>query len=164
MQALDGKQVAATQEGIRKVLSEFPGPTLTSNGFPHRADRRDPVRLHRSGGGQCLRQRPGPDGSGGRADRRPAEPGSRRGAGSDPISSRNAGDRGAIAPGTTWPAGASIRCRFSTWCGPPTAARWWDRSTMRTGSSMWPSRWLPAIAPRSAKSARCRCAAPMEIM
>ncbi len=33
MQALDGKQVAATQAGIRQVLSEFPGPTLTSNGF-----------------------------------------------------------------------------------------------------------------------------------
>ncbi|MGC2211149.1 MAG: efflux RND transporter permease subunit [Candidatus Korobacteraceae bacterium] len=33
MQARDGKQVAATQEGIRKVLAEFPGPTLTSNGF-----------------------------------------------------------------------------------------------------------------------------------
>jgi CzcA family heavy metal efflux pump len=33
MQAVNGKQVAATQEGIRQVLSEFPGPTLTSNGF-----------------------------------------------------------------------------------------------------------------------------------
>jgi CzcA family heavy metal efflux pump len=33
MQALDGKQVAASLAGIRKVLSEFPGPTLTSNGF-----------------------------------------------------------------------------------------------------------------------------------
>jgi Cu/Ag efflux pump CusA len=33
MQALDGKQVAATQAGIRRVLSDFPGPTLTSNGF-----------------------------------------------------------------------------------------------------------------------------------
>jgi CzcA family heavy metal efflux pump len=33
MQALDGKQVAATQAGIRQVLTEFPGPTLTSNGF-----------------------------------------------------------------------------------------------------------------------------------
>jgi CzcA family heavy metal efflux pump len=33
MQALDGKQVAATQAGIRQALSRFPGPTLTSNGF-----------------------------------------------------------------------------------------------------------------------------------
>ena len=33
MQALNGKQVAATQAGIRQVLSEFPGPILTSNGF-----------------------------------------------------------------------------------------------------------------------------------
>ncbi len=33
MQALNGKQVAATHAGIRQVLAEFPGPTLTSNGF-----------------------------------------------------------------------------------------------------------------------------------
>ena len=33
MQALNGSQVAATQAGIRQVLTEFPGPTLTSNGF-----------------------------------------------------------------------------------------------------------------------------------
>lgn len=33
MQALNGRQVATAQEGIRQVLSEFPGPTLTSNGF-----------------------------------------------------------------------------------------------------------------------------------
>ena len=33
MQALNGKQVATGQAGIRQVLSGFPGPTLTSNGF-----------------------------------------------------------------------------------------------------------------------------------
>ena len=33
MQALNGRQVAQTQDGIRHVLTEFPGPTLTSNGF-----------------------------------------------------------------------------------------------------------------------------------
>ncbi len=33
MEALNGKQVAETHAGIRQVLSEFPGPTLTSNGF-----------------------------------------------------------------------------------------------------------------------------------
>ena len=33
MQAFNGKQVATTQAGIRQVLSEFPGPALTSNGF-----------------------------------------------------------------------------------------------------------------------------------
>jgi CzcA family heavy metal efflux pump len=33
MQAVNGKQVATTQAGIRQVLSQFPGPTLTSNGF-----------------------------------------------------------------------------------------------------------------------------------
>ena len=33
IQAHNGKQVAATQAGIRQVLSEFPGPILTSNGF-----------------------------------------------------------------------------------------------------------------------------------
>ena len=33
MQAVNGKQVATTQAGIRQVLAEFPGPTLSSNGF-----------------------------------------------------------------------------------------------------------------------------------
>jgi CzcA family heavy metal efflux pump len=33
MQALNGKQVAATQAGIQRVISEFPGPILSSNGF-----------------------------------------------------------------------------------------------------------------------------------
>ncbi|MGC2419728.1 MAG: efflux RND transporter permease subunit [Candidatus Acidiferrales bacterium] len=33
MQAFNGKQVAATQAGIRQVMSEFPGPILTANGF-----------------------------------------------------------------------------------------------------------------------------------
>jgi CzcA family heavy metal efflux pump len=33
MQALNGKQVATTQAGIRRVLAEFPGPVLSSNGF-----------------------------------------------------------------------------------------------------------------------------------
>jgi CzcA family heavy metal efflux pump len=33
MEALNGKQVAATQAGIQRVLSEFPGPILSSNGF-----------------------------------------------------------------------------------------------------------------------------------
>lgn len=33
MQAVNGKQVATTQAGIRQVLSQFPGPTLSSNGF-----------------------------------------------------------------------------------------------------------------------------------
>ena len=33
MQALNGKQVAQTQDGIRNVLFGFPGPILSSNGF-----------------------------------------------------------------------------------------------------------------------------------
>lgn len=33
MEARNGKQVAAAQAGIRRVLSEFPGPILSSNGF-----------------------------------------------------------------------------------------------------------------------------------
>lgn len=33
MQARSGEQVAAAQAEIRKVLSQFPGPTLSSNGF-----------------------------------------------------------------------------------------------------------------------------------
>jgi Cu/Ag efflux pump CusA len=33
MRAVNGKQVAATQAGIRQVISEFPGPILTANGF-----------------------------------------------------------------------------------------------------------------------------------
>ncbi|MDE3110387.1 MAG: efflux RND transporter permease subunit, partial [Acidobacteriota bacterium] len=33
MQARSGAQVAAAQAGIRKVLAEFPGPILSSNGF-----------------------------------------------------------------------------------------------------------------------------------
>ena len=33
IQAINGPQVSATHAGIRQVLTEFPGPTLTSNGF-----------------------------------------------------------------------------------------------------------------------------------
>jgi CzcA family heavy metal efflux pump len=33
IEARNGEQVAATRAGIRKVLSEFPGPILSSNGF-----------------------------------------------------------------------------------------------------------------------------------
>jgi CzcA family heavy metal efflux pump len=33
IRARNGKQVAATRAGIRRVLSEFPGPVLSSNGF-----------------------------------------------------------------------------------------------------------------------------------
>jgi CzcA family heavy metal efflux pump len=33
IEARNGEQVAATRAGIRKVLSEFPGPLLSSNGF-----------------------------------------------------------------------------------------------------------------------------------
>ncbi len=57
--------MAATQAGIRQVLSEFPGPTLTSNGFlTERIDETlsgytAPVVVNVFG------QRPGPSGSGG---------------------------------------------------------------------------------------------------
>jgi len=33
MKAINGRQVSAAHAGIRQVLTEFPGPTLTSNGF-----------------------------------------------------------------------------------------------------------------------------------
>jgi CzcA family heavy metal efflux pump len=33
MEAINGRQVSAAHAGIRRVLTEFPGPTLTSNGF-----------------------------------------------------------------------------------------------------------------------------------
>src|SRR6266542_4980342 len=33
MEAINGSQVSASHAGIRRVLTEFPGPTLTSNGF-----------------------------------------------------------------------------------------------------------------------------------
>ncbi len=33
MEAINGSQVSAAHAGIRRVLTEFPGPTLTSNGF-----------------------------------------------------------------------------------------------------------------------------------
>jgi len=33
MKAFNGKEVKAAQAGIRDVLSQFPGPILTSNSF-----------------------------------------------------------------------------------------------------------------------------------